>query len=110
MQLGDVFDNGESEASATPLAAARFIDTIKALENMREIPGGDARPGILHPELNGAFQMGSANPYLTAGRGVFQGVIDQIVKHLFEPQSIRREDRSSGGDVDGQGDLVLFAA
>jgi hypothetical protein len=48
MQLRDVFDDRQAEASAAEVAASPFISAIKSFKNPREIFGPDSNSLIAH--------------------------------------------------------------
>ena len=46
--LGDVLDDGQPEARAAQLAAARLVHAVEALEEARQVLGGDAAALVAH--------------------------------------------------------------
>ena len=48
--LDHVLDDRQTEAGPTELARATRVDAVEALEDARQVLGGDARAGVGHDE------------------------------------------------------------
>ena len=80
----DVFGDGKSEAGASGFAGAGFIDAIEALEETREVLGGNAGAEILYAEFDGVGKRPGAKHDASAGGSVFQGIVDQVGEDLVD--------------------------
>ena len=53
VDLGDVLDDGQSQAGAAELATAALVDDVEPFENPPEVFPGNAGPFVDAPEVNG---------------------------------------------------------
>jgi len=75
--LYDPMGDRQAETGATRLAASGWIGAIEALENMGELLGRDADPGIVDFEHGGPACGVGMDPYGSRGFRVFDGIIDE---------------------------------
>ena len=80
----DVFGDGESQASAAGFARTGFIDAIEALEETREVLGGNAGAEILYAEFDRMRNHAGTEDDASAGGSVFQGIVDQVREDLVD--------------------------
>ena len=80
----DVFGDGESQPSAAGFSGARFVHAIEALEEPREVLGGNAGAEILHAKFDCMGNRTRAKDDATAGSPIFQGIVDQVGEHLMD--------------------------
>src|ERR1039457_6460650 len=94
--LNDVLDDGEAESRAALFARARLIHAVEALKDSFEGFRRYARAVIPDKDFHLAAVLGaSANGHRAIGAPVFEGVINQIAQHLFQPIGI-----GAHGEVD----------
>src|SRR5947207_3406971 len=76
--LSDVADDREAEAGAAGVSRTSAVDPVEALEDPREVAGGNADPGVryLHPRLAG----GRADAHANGATGVRRAdrVVDEV--------------------------------
>src|SRR5476649_1325471 len=84
----------KAEACATALAAARFIDSIKAFEQMRQRFGGYSRQRVLNIELPAARSNSHRDAYASAWIGITQGIEQQVFKQLHKARGTDLEDHA----------------
>src|SRR6266567_379524 len=77
----------ESEATALRHSRPRAIGAPEALENMRDIGGGDSNSRVAHRERHGVGMDAEAELYLAAGGRVLDRIRYEIEKKL--PQASR---------------------
>jgi len=80
----DVFGDGEAEAGSSGLAGAGFIHAIEAFEEAWKMLGGDTSAEILHTKFDGVGKLAGAENDASAGRAVFQGVVDEVREDLVD--------------------------
>jgi hypothetical protein len=84
----DVFGDGKPESSAAGFAGAGFVDAVKALEEAREMFGGDAGAEILDIEFDAEFDAPvgrtGTEHNSAAGAAVLHRVVDQIRENLMD--------------------------
>jgi len=104
MSLDEGLDDGQTESGAAILAVAGRIDTVKALENMRQMLRRDTDTGIGngHHHLVPRHVQGNLHP--TVVRSVLDGIGNQIEKNLTQAQFIAA-DADFLGNIRVQQDL-----
>src|SRR5207244_10220620 len=87
MRFGDPFANGEPEARSRPLAGAgaRRVRAPEAIEDVRQVTGRDADPGV--GDAEGEFAVGGTElqAHAAARRRVFHGVGEEVEGQLATP-------------------------
>ena len=76
--------DGEAEARATRVAAARLVDAVEALEDPIEITLGDADPLVGHHDLHPRPGRPAANLHDTAVLAVLDGILDEVADRRRE--------------------------
>src|SRR2546425_9788660 len=100
--LNEVLDNGQAQAGAAQFARAGLVDAIEALEYSRQILLRDADAGVRHLQMDSTLRAPPAYADASAGRGIFEGVVDQVPQDLVERILVRPGDYGRTG-VSGQG-------
>jgi hypothetical protein len=76
MHLGDVFDDGQPQASAAVFTTAGFIDAIKALKDPREMFRWDANTLITDGDAQGFPCLARREPDSTASVTVGNSILE----------------------------------
>ena len=79
--VDDFLDDGETQAGSI---AVRPGNPVEALDNLRPLGSGDARPRVLDAQVRRAIAHAGAHRRRAAGRRVPQSVVDQVVEQLRE--------------------------
>src|SRR3989304_1052162 len=79
------FGDGQAESGAAACAAARFIDLVKPVEDVRQFGLGDSRPGVRDAEEHMTAAFGGTDDDLAAPRRGFQGGVPQVRQYLNRP-------------------------
>src|SRR3972149_963835 len=88
---------GDHEAGAPASAAARFIDLVEAVEDVRQFGLGDSRAGIRDAEEHVTTAFGGTDDDLAAPRRVVQGIVLQFGQYLNCPVGGGLDRRRGGG-------------
>src|SRR6266404_4624243 len=88
VQLGDLIDDGKPQAAAVP---RRIGQSIKPLQYAVPVRFRDSGSGVFHGEAGSAVFLAGADGYAAAGRGVFQGVVDQIAEEIVDERGVRED-------------------
>src|SRR5205814_2729100 len=82
LQLDQPAGDVETQAGAAMAAGARAVELAEALEEVRDVSGEDAGPGVGHRnfDLGGAGQGGEDD----FAFGVLEGVVDQVTQCLSQ--------------------------
>src|SRR5512143_3097604 len=83
--LDDALDDGEPQPGAQAL---RLPGLPEALEEVRQILGGNSAARVAHPEQHVAFSDGRPDDETAARAGELEGVADQVLEDLQEPVAI----------------------
>lgn len=102
MSLGDPLRDGEAEAATAPVLGSRSIDTIEAIEDVREGIGGNADAVIGDAEMDVQRVGGEGDGDNSVIRGVFDRIVDQNSDHAPEQGGIAF-DGEVGGDLGSEG-------
>ena len=89
----DVLGDGEAEAGASGFAGAGFVDAIEALEQAREVLGGNAGAEVLDEEFHGVGNGAGPEDDSSAGSAVLQRVVDQVGKDLVDGFAVGEDRR-----------------
>src|SRR3989304_6025984 len=84
-------------------AAARFIDLVEAVEDVRQFGLGDSRAGIRDAEEPVTTAFGGTDDDLAAPRRVLQGIVQQGGQYLNCPVGVGLDRRQARGKVNGEG-------
>lgn len=89
MELGDVFDDAESEAGAADGAAAGFVHPVKALKEAGVVLGGNAGSLILDFNDRALVLLKGFQGDGGFGMGVFDRVLDEIEHGLLKERGVQ---------------------
>ena len=95
-EFNEEFDEGEADAVAAGFAGAGFVDAVEAVEDAREVGGGDADAVVGDGDGGSVAFLTGFDVDGAALRGVFDGVFGQVVEDL--PEELGR-----GENVEGHG-------
>ncbi len=86
--LGDVLDNGKSQAGASGLSASGSVHPVKSVEYFVQVFAADTRTSVSHGNdgVTVAFECGY--PDRSALRAVFYCIVQQVHHCLFQKQRI----------------------
>ena len=84
MGLDELARNRQAESRAARLARPRAVRPVEAIEDVRQVIGGDAAPGIDHVDDGVRTIHRGANRDDAVVRGVRDGVDQKIPEHLLE--------------------------
>src|SRR5215469_8824055 len=96
----DRLDDGEPESRAALLARARDIDTVEALEHVRQCLGRDADAVVGDIENREVAFAPHRQAYLAPARGVLDGVVEQIDDHLLQARPVALHRHRGAGITD----------
>ncbi len=99
MRLHQLAHDRQAQASAAGRAGTRAVGTVEALEDVRQVLGGDAAAGVAHGDLDLPTQRPARDDDL-AGHRVCERVGEQVTQHLADPARIgahRRQVRRQVG-------------
>src|SRR5271157_5558418 len=82
--LGDPFHDGEAQAEAAVLAGAGLVGAVEAVENVGGGFRGDADAGIRNADAYGSGVGVQFREDLASGRGVADGVVEQVDQQATE--------------------------
>ena len=85
--------DGQTQTAAP--GVGRFPE---AIEDVRQRLGGDATPGVGHPEERRRALSPDLDPDRAAARRMAQRVVEQVLQHLTHPHRVDIE-RGSGADA-----------
>jgi TerC family integral membrane protein len=86
-------DDGEADAAAGD--AGGRLAAPEPVEDQRKLGGGDAGPGVGHPQLRPVAGRPGRERHPPAGRGELEGVPQQVHDDLPQPRGVR-QDRDGG--------------
>ena len=101
MAAHGVPNDGQAQAGAPGRPGAGLIHTIKAVENMRLILGGNAGAVVRHGKHRLFTRAEYRHMDMTALRRILHGILHQIVHHLLQLRAVRRQQqtfRKVGGE------------
>jgi hypothetical protein len=87
---------GEREPKTVALSAARFIRAIEAFEDVGQIFGADSDPLIRDAGHDLSVLAFDGSSHFRAGRGIFQGIIEQRKKEPAQSGRITRDGGIAG--------------
>src|SRR5688500_3866756 len=82
------FNDGEPKAGATELARAGCINPEETVESVRQGGGGNTNAVVGHFQHRSAAARGNRNLDGTAGRRVFNGIIEQVDDDLLQARGV----------------------
>jgi hypothetical protein len=80
----------QTQSGTAAFARTRFIHTVKALEDPRQMFGSDARTEVAHKKLNAVFVLIGPDDNFLAVLGIAQGIADEVAKNLMYDIAIHR--------------------
>ena len=107
MPVEDVLDDGEPEAGAAGGAGAALVDPVETLGEPRQVLQGDALAVVRHAELGAVRVLLPADAEMGAGRGVVDGIMDQVGEGAAQFDRIAHEQQVG---IDGGLDPVAARA
>src|SRR5579864_3255778 len=96
-----MFGDGEAETGASRFAGAGFVDTVEALEQARQVFGGNAGAEIADVELDAAFYRPRAQQDSLSRACVLHRVLDQIGENLVDGLAVGVDGRIEAA-LDGE--------
>src|SRR5438309_1299911 len=88
---------GERQAEPVATRRARGVPPIEALEDVRQVFGGDAGPGVQNRDRESRVLLLDADENLASRLGIFQSVVDQDQKQAMDSRTTAGNPR--GGAV-----------
>ena len=92
MQLDDFLDYGKSQSGVTLLLLATRHPK-EFFENVGKIFLRDALAGILNGKADPGPFRARGNPYGTAGRRMFERIVEKVGENMLDAQRIRKHGR-----------------
>src|SRR5690606_1245533 len=86
--FGDLADDREAESGPAELARAAGVDTVEALEDVRQVLGRNSNAGVADGQFGDRAVAAQGDVDRPAGRGVANGVLDQVPDQLAQPFSV----------------------
>src|SRR5260221_6052428 len=86
--LRDVAAEGEAEPGAAVGAAARALDAVEALEQVRQRLGGHARRRVLEVDRYARAVAPRRHPQAPAAVGIARRVLQQVAEELRQPVGV----------------------
>jgi hypothetical protein len=100
VHLGDVLDDREAEARAAHFAAAAAVDAVEALEDARDVFGGDA-DAVVADFDEGVLAAGARGDVdLATFGGVLAGVVDEVGDGALDVVGVALERRQGRIEVE----------
>ena len=81
MRVEDALDQIQPEAHAVAVKAAAAVGLVEAVEDERQVVGGDGLAVVAHGDVGLALRLPERDAQRAAGRGKFDGVVHQIIKY-----------------------------
>src|SRR5204862_4817122 len=97
--LQDAALDGHPDPRPAVASGPRAVHPVEALEDPRDVLGGDPRAGVVDRDRAGAVLAVGADGDGAAGGGEPEGIIEQVVEHLVEPFPVRPERREAGAHI-----------
>src|SRR6476620_4400027 len=92
VEIDETFGNRESETKSAKLPAHGGISLLKWLKQRRQSLRLDSNPCVFNFEMKASiFVVKRAERDLSALRGEFHGVVDQVPEHLLKPDAISQD-------------------
>ncbi len=88
--------NGEAQPGSARLPRTVLVHAIEALEQARQVLGGDAGAEVAHQEFDGAVARLRSHHHAAAFGPVAQRVLDQVGEHLLQRVAVAPNLASSG--------------
>ena len=104
MQVDDGGDDRQTKAEPAVLVVA----AVKPLEHSFALGFGNARAGVEDVNAHAAFVVDGAQCHLTAGRGEFDRVAQQVGQCFKQQRAVPGQARQGGRCVQQQRDLAFF--
>src|SRR4029434_3953109 len=83
VQLRDMLDDRESETGATEFAAARFVSSIEALKNTRQLILAHPDSIVAHAKNDFGTALGCLQANLSVFTRIFHCILQQIVENFL---------------------------
>ncbi|EAU64887.1 hypothetical protein STIAU_5392 [Stigmatella aurantiaca DW4/3-1] len=80
----EVLDDGQAQAGSPHVPAATFVHPVEALEDAGQVLGLDAHARVLDAHHAAPVLLGPPDVHPPTGRGVFDGVVEQVEEHLLD--------------------------
>jgi len=86
--LNDVPDNREAKSEAAMATRVGTVHLVKSIEDMRQLVGADALPGVADHELDAVIEPAQADLNAAAGWREFDGVPHEVRDDLMQTLAV----------------------